>query len=67
MIDLEDKKNPNIEDNKKNGETKAKLFLENFLVYGLGGVINKIVPLIMLPIVTRLMPNTDAFWHFRSF
>ncbi|URZ08139.1 lipopolysaccharide biosynthesis protein [Clostridium felsineum] len=37
---------------------RAKLFIENFLVYGLGSVISKIVPLIMLPIVTRLMPNT---------
>lgn len=40
---------------------KLKLFIENFLVYGLGGVISKIVPLIMVPIVTRLMPNTDYF------
>lgn len=37
---------------------RAKLFIENFLVYGLGSIISKIVPLIMLPIVTRLMPNT---------
>jgi len=34
---------------------KLRLFLENFIVYGLGGIINKIVPLIMVPIVTRLM------------
>lgn len=34
------------------------MFIENFLVYGLGSIISKIVPLIMLPIVTRLMPNT---------
>ena len=40
---------------------KLKLFIENFLVYGLGGVISKIVPLIMVPIVTRLMPSTDYF------
>ena len=38
---------------------KLKLFIENFLVYGLGGVISKIVPLIMVPIVTRLMPSSD--------
>lgn len=41
--------------------SRLKLFLENFLVYGLGGVISKIVPLIMLPIITRLMPNTEYF------
>lgn len=37
---------------------RFRLFIENFLVYGLGSVISKIVPLIMLPIVTRLIPNT---------
>lgn len=40
---------------------KIKLFIVNFLVYGLGGIINKIVPLLMLPIVTRLMPGTEYF------
>lgn len=41
--------------------SKAKLFIENILIYGLGGVINKLVPLLMLPIVTRLMPGTEYF------
>lgn len=40
---------------------KFKLFIENFLVYGLGGIISKVIPLIMVPIVTRLMPNTTYF------
>ena len=40
---------------------KTKLFIENFVVYGIGGVINKIIPLIMLPIITRLMPDTFYF------
>lgn len=40
---------------------KVKLFLENFLVYGLGGIISKLVPLIMVPIVTRLMPDSSFF------
>lgn len=40
---------------------KAKLFIENFLVYGLGGIITKIVPLIMVPIITRIMPNSTYF------
>ena len=40
---------------------KFKLFIENFLVFGLGGVISKIIPLIMIPIVTRLMPSTEYF------
>lgn len=40
---------------------KLRLFLENFLVYGLGGIISKIIPLIMVPIITRLMPNSDYY------
>lgn len=40
---------------------KIKLFLSNFLIFGLGGVIGKIVPLIMVPIVTRMMPETSYF------
>lgn len=41
--------------------SKFKIFIENFLVYGLGGIISKIVPLIMVPIITRIMPNTEYF------
>lgn len=40
---------------------KFKLFMENFLIFGLGGIISKIIPLIMVPIVTRLMPTTDYY------
>lgn len=40
---------------------KLKLFIENFLVYGLGGIISKLIPLIMVPIVTRIMPSSDYF------
>ena len=41
--------------------SKLKLFIENFLVYGLGGIISKIIPLIMVPIVTKIMPTTDYY------
>jgi O-antigen/teichoic acid export membrane protein len=41
--------------------SKFKLFIENFFVYGLGGVISKIIPLIMIPIITRLMPSTEYY------
>ena len=41
--------------------SKAKIFIENFFVYGLGGVISKIIPLIMVPMVTRLMPSESYF------
>lgn len=40
---------------------KLKLFIENLLVYGLGGIISKAIPLIMVPIVTRILPNSDYF------
>lgn len=41
--------------------SKLKLFIDNFLVYGIGGIISKIIPMIMIPFVTSLMPNTDYF------
>ena len=40
---------------------KLKLFVDNFIVYGLGGIVSKIIPLIMVPIVTRLMPNSTYY------
>ncbi|MCR5235091.1 MAG: polysaccharide biosynthesis C-terminal domain-containing protein [Lachnospiraceae bacterium] len=40
---------------------KLKLFVENFIVYGFGGIINKLIPLIMIPIITRLMPGKTYF------
>lgn len=40
---------------------RAKLFIENFLVYGLGSIVSKIVPLIMLPIITSIMTDTKYY------
>ncbi len=37
---------------------RSKLLAKNFLVYGFGGVISKAIPLIMVPIITRLMPSS---------
>lgn len=31
------------------------------MIYGLGGIINKIIPLVMIPVVTRIMPNPMYF------
>lgn len=42
-------------------QNRKKLFAENFLVYGLGGIISKLVPLIMVPIVTRMMPDSSYY------
>lgn len=43
---------------------KFKLFMDNFLVYGLGSMIAKIIPLIMLPIITRLIPDPSFYGLF---
>lgn len=40
---------------------KAKLFIENFIIFGLGGIVSKIIPFIMLPIITHFMPETRYF------
>ncbi len=40
---------------------KLRLFMENFIVYGIGGIINKIIPLIMIPVITHLMPDKTYF------
>ncbi len=40
---------------------KLKMFLENFLVYGLGSIISKFIPLLMIPLITRLMPDSTYF------
>lgn len=42
-------------------KNKLKLFVENFIIYGFGGIISKIIPLIMVPVVTRIMPGTEYF------
>ncbi len=40
---------------------KNKTFLENFFVYGFGGVISKVIPLIMVPVITRFMPDSSYY------
>lgn len=40
---------------------KAKLFLENFIIYGFGSIISKIIPFVMIPIATRLMPSSSYY------
>lgn len=40
---------------------RLKLFLSNFIIYGMGSVIGQIVPFLLLPYITRIMPNTTYF------
>lgn len=37
---------------------RVKLFLSNFVIYGFGGALSKLIPLIMVPIITRMMPSS---------
>lgn len=41
--------------------SRTKLFIHNFVVYGLGSIISKIIPLIMLPIITSIMTDTKYY------
>lgn len=41
--------------------SKFRLFLENFFIYGFGSAISKVIPFIMLPIVTRLISDTKYY------
>lgn len=37
---------------------RFRLFIDNIMVYGLGGLISKLIPFLMLPIITRLFPSS---------
>ncbi len=43
---------------------RAKLLIENFFAYGSINVINKIIPLILLPVITRLLTNPSDYGVF---
>ncbi len=38
---------------------KIRLLIENLFIYGLGGIISKLIPVIMIPVITRLMPSSE--------
>lgn len=38
---------------------KFKLFVSNFLVYGISGIMSKIIPLIMFPVIVNLFPSSE--------
>ncbi len=47
--------------------SRAKLFVENFFIYGFISILNKFVPLILLPVITRLLPNPSDFGIFNIY
>jgi len=46
---------------------RLKLLLENFFIYGVINALDKIVPIIMLPIITRLLKDTEEFGKLDMF
>lgn len=44
--------------------SRARLFLENFFIYGVGNVLTKAVPFLMLPVLTRLITDPAIFGVF---
>lgn len=38
--------------------SRIRLLLENFFIYGLSGVMGKMIPFFMLPVIARLMPDS---------
>jgi O-antigen/teichoic acid export membrane protein len=41
--------------------SRKKLFIENIFAYGFINVLNKIVPFLLLPIITRMLPDASDF------
>lgn len=41
--------------------SRKKLFVENIFVYGFINILNKIVPFLLLPIITRMLPDASDF------
>jgi len=46
---------------------RFRLFIENFLAYGLINVLNKIIPLLLLPVITRLLTDPADFGRLEMF
>ncbi|WP_430884117.1 oligosaccharide flippase family protein [Fusibacter sp. JL216-2] len=41
--------------------SRRRLFIENIFVYGFINVLNKIVPFLLLPVITRMLPDASDF------
>lgn len=44
-----------------NMSNKKRILIENFLIYGFGQILYKIIPIIMLPVITRIMPDSSYY------
>lgn len=41
--------------------SRRKLFIENIFAYGFINILNKIVPFLLLPVITRMLPDASDF------
>lgn len=48
-------------------QSRKKLFIENFIAYGAINALDKIVPLVMLPIITRYITDPADYGRFEMF
>jgi len=47
--------------------SRKKLLIENIFAYGFINILNKIVPFLLLPIITRMLPNTSDYGVYNMF
>lgn len=47
--------------------SRIRLFIENFFVYGLINALNRVIPILLLPVVTRLLTDTADYGRFDMF
>lgn len=47
--------------------SRKKLFIENIFAYGFINVLNKIVPFLLLPIITRMLPDASDYGVFNMY
>ena len=47
--------------------SRTKLFIENFFAYGAINALNKIIPLLLLPVITRILKDPADFGRFDMF
>lgn len=47
--------------------SRRKLFVENIFAYGFVNILNKIVPFLLLPIITRMLPDASNYGVYSIF
>jgi len=47
--------------------SRKKLFIENIFAYGFINILNKIVPFLLLPVITRMLPDASDFGVYSMF